>query len=105
MSPDQNKNLGCKRMPIEHQNQIRAHCSYIRVLEKVKSEMVLKVQIFLTLKFLLMYNSCTGGFIVTFSYMYTMHPSLVHPLHYYPSSLPPSEYDFDRFQCFIFTQV
>jgi hypothetical protein len=35
----------------------------------------------LFLTFLLVYNSCTGGFVVTFSYMCTMYPSLVHPLH------------------------
>jgi hypothetical protein len=41
--------------------------------------------------FLLIYDSCTGGFIVTFSYIYICiyvyigYPGLVHPLHYFPS--------------------
>jgi hypothetical protein len=44
---------------------------------------------FFFLTFLLVYNSCTGGFVVTFPYMSTMYPNLVHPLHY--SSPPPSK--------------
>jgi hypothetical protein len=41
---------------------------------------------FFFLTFLLVYNSYTGGFIVTFPYTCTMYPSLVHPFHYSPSS-------------------
>jgi hypothetical protein len=51
------------------------------------------------LLFLLLCNSCTSGFIVTFPYMHTMCPGLVHPLHYSPSSPSPSSNDFTRFQC------
>jgi hypothetical protein len=32
--------------------------------------------------FLLMYNNCTGEFIVIFPYMCTMYPGLVPSLHY-----------------------
>jgi hypothetical protein len=39
--------------------------------------------------FLLLYSSCTGGFIVTFLYVYTMYPGLVHPLCCLPSSSSP----------------
>jgi hypothetical protein len=30
---------------------------------------------------LLVYASCTGGFIVTFPYLHMLYPGLVHPLH------------------------
>jgi hypothetical protein len=38
--------------------------------------------------FLLVYNSCTGDFIETFTYMNTIYPNLVHLLHYSPWPLP-----------------
>jgi hypothetical protein len=41
--------------------------------------MVIRSLIFLM--FLLVYCSCTGGFIVTFPYMLTVYPGLVHFLN------------------------
>jgi hypothetical protein len=38
--------------------------------------------------FLLAYDSCTGG-VVTFPYVYMLHPRLLHPLHYFLSSSTP----------------
>jgi hypothetical protein len=38
------------------------------------------------LTFLFVYDSFTGGFIVTFPYIHILSPGLVHPLHYSPSS-------------------
>jgi hypothetical protein len=37
--------------------------------------------------FLLVYDCCTWDFIVTFTYIHVLHPNLIHPLHYSPSSL------------------
>jgi hypothetical protein len=34
--------------------------------------------------YLLVYDSYTGGFIVTFSYIHILYPELVHLLHYSP---------------------
>jgi hypothetical protein len=45
---------------------------------------------FLSFKiFLLVYDSCTVGFLVPFPYMCALYPSLVHPLHYSLSSSSP----------------
>jgi hypothetical protein len=39
--------------------------------------------------FLLVYDSCTGHFVVTFLYMHTVDSHLAHSLQYSPSSSTP----------------
>jgi hypothetical protein len=41
---------------------------------------------FILTTFLWVYNSCTWDIVMTFPYMHTMYPDLVHPLHYSLSS-------------------
>jgi hypothetical protein len=56
--------------------------------------------------FLLVYDSYTGGFVVTFPYIYMSYTPVGSspPLFPLPSH-SPSEDDFNRFQCSIFIPV
>jgi hypothetical protein len=88
------------------QGYILSLCRMKKHVGKTKAIKLFSVKFFFKM-FLLAYNSCTGGFVVTFPYMHTTTPAW-----FIPSTLPPSlpssqraQNSFNRFQCSIFLHV
>jgi hypothetical protein len=63
-------------------------CTLFRTIPKRQSYISERSLLFIYLLkiFFISNDSYIGVFIVTFPYIYTLFPSLVHPLHYSPSS-------------------
>jgi hypothetical protein len=88
-------------LEVEKGEEVPAECADTilhKIIENVPNLLKYFILLFMIL---LVYNSCTKGYIGIFTYIYIWYLSWIYPLHQFSLSLP-SKNNFNRFHSFIF---